>query len=205
MLPQPLRSPSTFELVSKRPVRVKNLPIGGIGSISPDHRAVPMSAWEIRADNTLRKVCFSELLSIASTLRPNHTAVEIVKPLIQYGGSHVVVPIKFEDGAIWAARLANDDCEYLLEKSLAVLNYIEKTCPGIPAPRIKASGLLDTSKVGVAYLLLDWIDGVSLEHWSPDLPIREHRTVILDGMADCLLSLWSCSTDRKALGLCSGR
>ena len=40
-----------------------------------------MSAWKILADNTLRKVNFSELLSIASIQRTNDTAIEIVKPL----------------------------------------------------------------------------------------------------------------------------
>jgi aminoglycoside phosphotransferase (APT) family kinase protein len=116
----------------------------------------------------------------------------------------VVVPIKFEDGTIWAARLANDDCEFLLEKSLRVLHYLEKFCSRVPAPRVKASGLLETNRVGVAYLLLDWIDGVSLEHWSPVFPVRKHRDVILDGLADCLLSLWSCTTEKKALSSSAG-
>jgi Phosphotransferase enzyme family len=162
-----------------------------------------MSAWEVRAEKTLSKVNFEELLSIASTRRTDSTAIEILKPLIRYGGSHVVVPIKFKDGTIWAARLANEDCEGLLGKSLNVLNYIEKNCPDVTAPRVKAADVLD-NKVGVAYLLLDWIDGVSLEDWSPCFPVREDRHFILDGVADYLLSLWSCTTECETLTSAAG-
>jgi hypothetical protein len=157
-----------------------------------------MSPWKIRADDTLRRVNFTKLLSVASTQRGGGEGdVKIVELLIRYGGSHVVVPIKFRDGKLWAARLANQGCSLLLAKSLIVLDHVAKHCPRVPAPRVQASGVLDTNSVGVGYLLLDWIDGVSVEHWSPEFPLREHCDVLLDGLADCLLSLWSCTTERN--------
>jgi hypothetical protein len=60
---------------------------------------------------------------------------------------------------------------------------------------VKAAEVLD-NRLGVAYLLLEWIDEVTLEDWSPHFP-GEDRHVFLDGATDFLLRLWSFDTGRE--------
>ena len=47
--------------------------------------------------------------------------------------------------------------------------------------------------IGQSYLLLDWIKGCPLT-WTPTTPGPEQRKVLLDGLAKCLLNLWTSPT-----------
>ena len=115
---------------------------------------------EIQANNILSNVSYDELLSAATVHRAGAAvaAVEVLKPWITYGGSNVIVPIKFRDGVIWAARLTTQEWKSLLHASFVALDYFKTYCQDVLAPRVMGMCLSDNS-VGVPYMMVDWISG----------------------------------------------
>jgi hypothetical protein len=147
--------------------------------------------WEIQANNILDNVSYDELLSAATAHRPGVSvaAVEVIKPWITYGGSNVIVPIKFGDGVIWAARLTTQEWIPLLQASFVALDYLQTYCQDVLAPRLMGMCLSNNS-VGAPYIMMDWIPGHELDGWSAEFPPKGCRQRLLKGLAASLLALW---------------
>ncbi len=76
--------------------------------------------------------------------------------------------------------------------SLKPLECIARNFLRIPAPRLHGyfdAGAKGDNPVGVAYMLLDWIEGKHMPPWSltsPEVPLR-HK--VLDQLADMMLEM----------------
>jgi hypothetical protein len=108
--------------------------------------------------NILGNVNYKELLSAATVQHGDVAvaAVEVIKPWIICGRSNVIVPIKFGEGVIWAARLATQEGISLLQSSIDTLDYLKTYCPNVPESRLRAMCLRDNA-VGASYMMVGWI------------------------------------------------
>ena len=131
--------------------------------------------WEIQANNILSNVSYNELLSATMVHHAGAAvgAAKVIKPWITYGGSNVIVPIKFRDGVIWAARLTTQEWQPLLQASFVALDYLKTYCQDVLVPRVMELCLSNNS-VGVPYMIVDWISGHELE-WSAEFPPKGGR------------------------------
>ncbi|KAI9841307.1 MAG: hypothetical protein M1837_000793 [Sclerophora amabilis] len=95
-------------------------------------------------------------------------------------------------GKTWAARIPFEQEWPFYEISVRPLEFLALHHPKIPAPRVHDYvdvGADGDNPVGVAYILMDWIEGSHMQPWSlsePPLPAR-HR--VLDQIADIMLEM----------------
>ena len=153
-------------------------------------------------ESTLSSINIPALLEAASKFRRTSVAVDVVKSGIDQGSYNVILPITFGDGKIWAARIPRTGKESWLKVGIANLMLLRKICPQIPAPRLKGLSLQDTP-VGAPYVFVDWIYGHPLQ-WTPTVPARNHRRLLLDGLAACFLDLWSSPVYHPGFAMTAG-
>jgi aminoglycoside phosphotransferase (APT) family kinase protein len=94
--------------------------------------------------------------------------------------------------------------------SKQALQFISRSFDSFPAPRVYHSCLEENNPVGVPFMILDWIEGMSMPQWRPGLPPNESaRMQFLDQFSDAFLDLvLTPLTDRSGndieyYGMCS--
>jgi hypothetical protein len=109
------------------------------------------------------------------------------------GGMNYHVPIKFEDGIEWIARIRRFNAsspppvvrDYILQSEVATMKFLERV--DVPTPRIYDFALGgEANPVGVGYILMEKLPGKSLR-WS--LASEDQRTTVLSGVADAFIEL----------------
>ena len=104
----------------------------------------------------------------------------------------------------WAAYIPNnlsheeydhEGVEYCLSNERRTLEFLAKEAPHLPVPRIHAYSLTSDAPVDVPFLILDWIEGSSLEPFTDVWPPLALRRSLLDDLSDFLLDLWACSVE----------
>jgi len=144
------------------------------------------------SNETLEKLNKDALLHTATSLSSGSPCYFIGEPITQ--SSCTIFVIKFPgENKCWAARIPEDQ-EYSLQISVKPLEFLAHNLPNIPAPRLHGyfdAGVERNNPVGVAYMLLDWIEGKHMPVWSlasPTVPIR-HK--LLDQLAGMMLDMLS--------------
>jgi hypothetical protein len=155
---------------------------------------------------TLEHFNKEELLRVASSLRPEWGPCNFVLQqqspstlpaedmlwLINPGNS-ILLLLQFEYSPDrWTVKLPVNTGipEEVWSRCLvSPLQFIARTLPRIPAPRVHASCLSYDNPIRVPYILLDWIEGKSLPEFTDSWPGQVERTKILDQVSDILLDL----------------
>ncbi|KAI9669571.1 MAG: hypothetical protein M1817_004614 [Caeruleum heppii] len=142
--------------------------------------------------SVLRKVNRDALLGRATSLANGSECHFVGDPIRRV--DLAILKIYFPgQGTTWAARIPYEQDWPFYEVSVRPLEFLACHHPTILAPRVH--GYVDVgageNPVGVAYILMDWVDGNHMQPWSlsePPLPTR-HR--VLDQIADIMLEMLS--------------
>ncbi|PPQ93380.1 hypothetical protein CVT25_007089 [Psilocybe cyanescens] len=87
------------------------------------------------------------------------------------GGCNTIYPIKFEDGTCWALRVLHN--MEPIEPTVETMCYVKNSIPTIPIATVHAwSNSEDGDGVRTPYILLDWIEGLTLT-WNATFPPLE--------------------------------
>lgn len=144
-------------------------------------------------DETLEKLNKDALLRTASSLSSESACYLIGEPINQ--SSCTIFVIKFpRENKCWAARIPEDQEYSFLQISVKPLEFLAHNLPNIPAPRLHGyfdAGVEGDNLVGVAYMLLDWIEGKHMPPWSLTSPTVPMRHKLLDQLADMMLEMLS--------------
>jgi aminoglycoside phosphotransferase (APT) family kinase protein len=87
----------------------------------------------------------------------------------------------------WAARIPKDQEYSFRDISIKPLEVIARRHPRIRAPRLHGyfdAGTAGDNPIGVAYMLVDWIEGKSMQPWTKDHPPTHVRQNFLRQLAD---------------------
>lgn len=139
------------------------------------------------------------LLRIASSLSDGSPCYFISKPITHSSCTILILEFPAQNKS-WAARIPEDQEYSFLEISIKPLECIALNFPNIPAPRLH--GYFDAgpgggeNPAGVAYMLVDWIEGEHMPPWSLTTPTVSRRYKVLDQLADMMLEMLS-KTDVK--------
>ena len=143
---------------------------------------------------TLRNKIDREALLQRATLLAHGSKCQFIDGFIQTNGV-VILKIHFPSyGNTWAARIPLDQEWPFYEMSVQPLEYLARHHPEIPAPRVHDyvdCGTEEKNPIGVAYMLVDWVDGSRLEPWSLTEPPVAVRHKVLDQIADIMLNMLS--------------
>jgi hypothetical protein len=71
----------------------------------------------------------------------------------------VVIPLTFDDGTKWAAKIANDSD--WIDSGINSMKALERHCPDIPIPRVQGEKQKFPNS-RLVYYFMNWIDGVTL-------------------------------------------
>lgn len=144
-------------------------------------------------ENIRNKINKDALLQRASQLA-HGSECQFTDDSIETNGV-IILKIHFpKHGNTWAARIDLDQEWPFYEMSIQPLEFLARNFPEIPAPRVHDyvdAGSDAENPVGVAYVLIDWLDGNHLKPWSltePPVPVR-HK--VLDQIADLMLNMLS--------------
>ncbi|KAF1731191.1 hypothetical protein CRV24_009270 [Beauveria bassiana] len=109
------------------------------------------------------------------------------------GGMNYHVEIRFQDGAVWLARIRRANAtspppalrDYIIQSEVATLLFLEKT--RVPAPKMYDYALEQPGNpVGVGFILMEKLPGKSLR-WS--LANEQQRRKIINQISDILIDL----------------
>jgi hypothetical protein len=146
-----------------------------------------MAPW----DQVMSQLNKDALLQRASSLADGALCHFIDAPL--YRTDWVILMIEFPDeDKRWAARIPLDQEFSFLEISVRPLQFIARKHPSLPAPRLYGyfdAGAVGDNPVGVAYMLVDWIEGRHMEPWTLDSPPVPMRHRVLEQLADMMLEM----------------
>lgn len=100
------------------------------------------------------------------------------------------------NGTTWAAKIPFEQQWPFYEITVRPLEYLARKHPGIPAPRVHgyvdAGGVQgEENLVGVAYLLIDWMEGSHMQPWGVSEPSLSAKHRVLDQLADLMLGMLS--------------
>lgn len=144
--------------------------------------------------DTIRDKINKEALIQRATLLSNGSESHLVGDAIQTNGA-IILKICFPShGNTWAARIPFDQEAPFYEMSIQPLEFLARNHPEIPAPRVHDyvdGGSKEGNPVGVAYMLVDWLDGSHLRPWSLTEPPVAVRHKVLDQIADLMLNMLS--------------
>lgn len=143
-----------------------------------------------QSPTVLDKVNKNDLLQRASSLANGSPCHFIGNPI--HRSDQIILKIYFPDKAkTWAAKIPFDqECPFY-GISVQPLELLANWHPQIPAPRVHGYVDVDQeeeegegeSKVGVVYMLMEWIDGKPMQPWSLNEPPVEARCKVLDQIA----------------------
>jgi len=126
-------------------------------------------------------------LNIASSIRGQPCTVFEGEELS--GGCNIINRIVFDDGILWALRIPYDEMRSPVECTVTTMGYVQRTVPSIPVATVHAwSDSEDGDGVGTPYMLLDWVDGKTLE-WNVNVPPPAAREKVLGQMAQYTVDL----------------
>jgi hypothetical protein len=100
----------------------------------------------------------SKISAYASSLR--HGLQNSINDKWLEGGQGIVVPITFEDGVKWAAKVSVAPGS--INSATKSLRAIERYCPDIPAPRVQGMRGRFISNPTIKYYIVEWMEGRSL-------------------------------------------
>ena len=148
-----------------------------------------MALW----DHILCQLNREALLQTASSLANKLPCHFVEAPIFR---DHcMLLVIEFRDAKKrWAARNPIDQDYSFLEISVRPLEFVARRHPSLPAPRLHGyfdAGAVGDNPVGVAYMLVDWMEGVPMEPWSLDDPPVPMRQKLLDQLAGMMLEMLS--------------
>ncbi|TFK32240.1 hypothetical protein BDQ12DRAFT_716531 [Crucibulum laeve] len=129
---------------------------------------------------TRAKINWDQIFKIASSIRKQPCTSDGNEFL---GGCNIVYCIAFVDGTRWAIRLPYDEMRSAVEATVTTMQYGHSTVPDIPIATVHAwSDSEDGGGVGTPYMLLDWIEGRTLE-WNASFPPPADRGKVLAQLA----------------------
>lgn len=118
---------------------------------------------------------------ISSELETELTVVDISTE----GRSHEIHQLADPGGTKYVLRIPNDEFAALLDKQgHKILRYLSKMRPALPIPRI----VLEAS----SFTLHKYLEGEPIRSWSLEGITETKRHTLLDGIAEFLVSLWTC-------------
>lgn len=110
------------------------------------------------------------------------------------GGCNLVYCLLFEDGTRWALRVAHEKLPLPLEFTATTMRFIHDTIPDMPIANVHAwDDNEDGGGVGTPYMLLDWIEGKTLE-WNASFPSQLDRDKVLAQLARYSLEMLTRTT-----------
>jgi len=105
------------------------------------------------------------------------------------GGCNIINRIVFDDGILWALRIPYDEMRSSVECTVTTMRYVQRAVPSIPVATVHAwSDSEDGDGVGTPYMLLDWVDGKTLE-WNVNVPPPAAREKVLGQLAQYTVDL----------------
>ena len=148
-----------------------------------------MAAW----DQILSRLNKDALLAVACSLAGGSHCHLDGSPILRTSWAILIVQFPSESKR-WAARIPIDqECSFL-ETSVQPLEFVARNYPDLPAPRLHGyvdAGTLGDNPVGVAYMLVDWLEGRSMKPWDLNDPPVSVRRKVLDQVADIVLEMLS--------------
>jgi hypothetical protein len=130
------------------------------------------------------------LCTIASSLNNDLLCIsDPVSCVPTFGTFNVVIPLLFENGEKWIARIPRPGRMFsqpnpaLLEQimhSMAVTTAIVRERTSIPVPQIHAWSSSDDNEAGCAYMFMDFVEGESLGDCLNTLPADKMSNVIYE-------------------------
>lgn len=156
-----------------------------------------MDSWK----DIISRLNLDELLQKASSLSDG-LSCEFDGPPI-YRKDWLIFRIRFAaKQKSWAARIPKDQKYSFRDISIKPLEVIARRHPRIRAPRLHGyvdagTCTTDNNPVGVAYMLLDWIEGKTMQPWSEDHPPTRLRQKFLDQLADITWEMLSDPVDQE--------
>lgn len=130
------------------------------------------------------------LCAIASRLNNDLLCIsDPVSCVPTFGTFNVVIPLMFENGEKWIARIPRPGRMFsqpnpeLLEQimaSMAVTTTIVRERTSIPVPQIHAWSAYDDNEAGCAYMFMDFVEGESLGDCLKTLPADKMSNVIYE-------------------------
>jgi hypothetical protein len=142
--------------------------------------------------SVLNKINREALLQRASFLN-NESECHFIGDPVQTNGVTILRIYFPNQGNTWAARIPFDQEWSFYEISIQPLEYIARHHSDIPAPRVHdyvdGGGTEGENPAGVAYMLIDWLDGSPLKPWSLTEPPIGARHLVLDQIADMMLDM----------------
>lgn len=105
------------------------------------------------------------------------------------GRSHIIHQLADPMGTKYTLRIPNSELAALLdEQGHEILRYLSKMRPCLPIPKIILQAKSCT--------LHKYLEGEPIRSWSLEKITRTRRHTLLDGIADFLVSLWTCPAER---------
>lgn len=141
--------------------------------------------------SVLNKINREALIQRATFLNDGSECHFVGDP-IQMNGVTILRIYFPNQGNTWAARIPFDQEWSFYEMSIQPLEYFAHNHPEIPAPRVHGyvdGGTEEETLVGVAYMLIDWLDSSHLKPWSLTEPPIAERHKVLDQIADMMLDM----------------
>ena len=93
----------------------------------------------------------------------------------------MVYPLTSQDGTRWTLRVPYN--MEPVEGTVKMMGYVKDTVPSIPIATVHAwSDSKDGDGVGTPYILMDWIEGSTLE-WNANFPPLEARQKVMAQLA----------------------
>ncbi|KAF8962997.1 kinase-like domain-containing protein [Flammula alnicola] len=139
-----------------------------------------MSTVTERLQATRAKINWDQVFKTASSIRSQPCTSDGDE---FSGGCNIVYCIAFEDGTRWALRIPYDEMLSAVESTVTTMRYVHSTVPDIPIATVHAwSDSEDGDGVGTPYMLLDWIEGRTLE-WNASFPPPVARGKVLAQLA----------------------
>jgi hypothetical protein len=141
-----------------------------------------MDAWK----DIISQLKKNALLQKASSLAGDASCVFDGPPICR--DNWLIFRIRFASNRkCWAARIPKDQEYSFRDISIKPLEVIARRHPRIRAPRLHGyvdAGTAVDNPVGVAYMLVDWIEGKSMQPWTKDYPPTHLRQKFLRQLAD---------------------
>jgi len=130
------------------------------------------------------------LCKIASRLNNDLLCIsDPVSCVPTFGTFNVVIPVLFETGEKWIARIPrpgrmfsqpNPELLEQIMQSMAVTTTIVRQRTSIPVPQIHAWSAYDDNEAGCAYMFMDFVEGESLGDCLQTLPADKMSNVIYE-------------------------
>lgn len=115
-------------------------------------------------------------------------------PIIKSYMNLLLLLTEEDSGKQWITRIPYDqeDRRFLIDQIEPLLR-VRKRFGGFRVPKLYQYGLArdEENKLGIDYMLLDFVDGEQMPLWTENYPAWEHKEQILDRLADIYTEIFS--------------